>query len=555
MAGERIGLGLGLDDFSAMRIRNCYYIDKSMLIKEVVTKAGFVKLLTKPRRFGKSTNMSMLRSFFEAGKVGEADPKLFSGLAIEKEKRVWDEWYRKYPVIHINLSRMAAAATIEDSMKLLGMSVSVECQRLNYLLNSELVSEYLKTALYNFVQNSSDPILLLGSLETITDALSAHHNAPVIVLIDEYDAPFNHKEQDSFRDQLLSKMSAFFGSVFKGKSNIMLIVVTGCLRIANESIFTGANNPQVYDLDSKLFSRFYGLTENELIRILKEQGLEEKLDDFKSWYNGYYYGGEQIYNISSVLSHISALQSDPDSLPENYWANTSSNDILKSALESSGDCAKVISLIAGETVYIQRISSTITYRGVKREDSLWSVLLSTGYLTKAAGKINAYRIPNAEISSVFEDQFRDYIKGKLGEEGLLRLQAAVHSLDPKAIETVFKESLLALSVFDTAVTHEYVYHVFFAGVLFNLNLFSNRESGYGRYDVQVEFPEEIMVLIFEFKRFEDGDQNLRDAAQRALNQIFALHYTDHPKSLGYKVVCFGVGCSGKDCAVIGGVVA
>jgi hypothetical protein len=344
MAEESIGLGL--DDFSAMRTRNCYYIDKSMLIKEVVTKAGFVKLLTKPRRFGKSTNMSMLRSFFEAGKAGEEDPKLFSGLAIEKEKRVWEQWYRKYPVIHMNLSRMAAAATIEDSMKLLGMSVSVECQRLNYLLNSELVSEYHKTALRNFAENTSDPILLLGSLEAIADALTSHNNSPVIVLIDEYDAPFNHKEQDPFRDQLLTKMSAFFGSVFKGKSNIMLIVATGCLRIANESIFTGANNPQVYDLDSKLFSRFYGLTEDELTIILKEQGLKEKLDDFRYWYNGYYYGGEQIYNISSVLSHISALQSDPDSLPGNYWTSTSSNDILKSAMESSGDCSKVISLIA-----------------------------------------------------------------------------------------------------------------------------------------------------------------------------------------------------------------
>jgi hypothetical protein len=343
--------------------------------------------------------------------------------------------------------------------------------------------------------------------------------------------------------------------VFKGNSNVKLIVLTGCLRIADESIFTGANNVMVYDLDNEAFSGFYGLTEDELSSVLMDNGIIGKLDEFKAWYNGYNYGGRQIYNISSVLSYISALQINANKRPENYWTSTSSNNILSSAMEANYNLDNVIALMAGKSVRISDISNAISYRGVKREDSLWSILHATGYVTRDANDANAYRIPNEEIKSSFKEFFKDHIKDKIGLAGIAKLHSTVKSLDSKRIEDEFKKSLQVLSVFDTAVNHEYVYHVFFAGVLSNLTLYSNRESGFGRYDVQIEFQGDNLVLIFEFKRFEDGDQNLADAAQRALNQIFALHYADYPKSKGYNVVCFGVGCSGKDCAVIGGIIA
>jgi hypothetical protein len=349
-------------------------------------------------------------------------------------------------------------------------------------------------------------------------------------------------------------MSVFFGSAFKGNPNVLLNVATGCLRIANESIFTGANNLVAFDLDDELYSRFYGVTQEELAAVLKDKGLLDHLDEFRTWYKGYNFGGAEIYNTSSVLSHVSALLQDEDAMPKNHWINTSRNDILESALDGGCNYHMVTRLVAGEAVALPQISDTITCRGLRREDSIWSILYASGYLTKSLGSNQEYRIPNAEVKSVFAEFYKDYVKGKLGLEKTKSLHEAIYTLDAGAIEGLLKELLLSMSYHDTGVNHEDVYHDVFFGALFGLNCLSNREAGHGRCDIEVEFPEIMLVVVFEFKRFEGKDNSLSDTAQRACNQIFGLGCIELHKARGFKVAAFGVGCSGKDCKVAGGLV-
>jgi hypothetical protein len=531
-----------------------------LLVKEIVKGTGYVKLITRPRRFGKSTNMSMMREFFEIGRDGEPDPMLFKGLAIEGEKRIFEEWYRKHPVIHINLFAMSASDTFESSINFLRAIISEECRRHHYLQDSSHVLDSLKETLLKLEKNDADVGIvplekLLTSLRLISEALKSHYREPCIVLIDEYDSPFNHKSQDSFRDKLLSNLSVFFSYAFKGNRNVLLNVVTGCLRIANESIFTGANNLAVFDLDSKRFSKFYGMTHEELAAVLQDKGLLDHFDEFKTWYNGYNFGGTLVYNTSSVLSHVSALLQDEAAMPKNHWINTSRNDILESALEGGYNYHVVTRLVAGEAVALPQISDTITYRGLMREDSIWSILYSSGYLTKVMGSNGEYRIPNAEVKTVFVEFYKGYVKGKLGLEKLKNLHEAIYTLDAGSIEGLLKELLLSMSYHDTAVSHEDVYHDVFFGALFGLNCLSNREAGHGRSDIEVEFSESLLVAVFEFKRFEGKDKSLSDTAQRAYNQIFGLGYIELHKARGFKIAAFGVGCSGKDCKVAGGLVS
>ncbi|MDR1538220.1 MAG: ATP-binding protein [Clostridiales bacterium] len=557
MSQKDYAIGLGMDDFSMMRRENNYYIDKSLLVKTVVEGIGYVKLITRPRRFGKSTNMSMLRAFFEIGKDGEPDPKLFEGLAIEGEKGIFDKWYRKYPVIHLNLFPMSSSDEFNVSIDSLRDIIASECERLHYLQESSKVSESKKNLLRKLENNDDEnkvPLaVLIKSLSHMTKALADHHGKPVIVLIDEYDSPFNHKSQDGFRDKLLSNMSVFFGCAFKGNPHVRLNVVTGCLRIANESIFTGANNLVVYDLDDNLFSEFYGLTQKELEAVLWDKGLPKCLDDLKAWYDGYNFGGTQIYNTSSVLHHIAALIQNRFSTPKNYWINTSRNDILETALDGGYNYHVATRLVAGEAVSLPQISHVITYRSLKREDSIWSILYSSGYLTKALDSDHDYLIPNAEVKSVFVELYKDYVKGKLGLDKPKRLHEAIYTLDAKAIEGLLKELLLSMSFHDTGVNHEDVYHDVFFGAMFGLNILSNREAGHGRADVEVEFPEDKLVVVFEFKRIEGKDKNLSDTALRAYNQVFGLGYIELHRARGFKVAVFGVGCSGKNCKIVGGL--
>ncbi|MDR1540919.1 MAG: ATP-binding protein [Clostridiales bacterium] len=543
---------VGADTFEKIRKNNSYFVDKSLFIKEILSVGDEVILITRPRRFGKSTNMSMLSSFFD---IKNDNSSLFSGLAIEKEKEVMELWRGKHPVIYISLSSMANASTHKESLGMLSEIISRECTKKSYLLNSLDVSQFTADKIRRLANKEAPKDELILSLNILASALRSHFGQTVIVLIDEYDAPVNHVVQESFRNDLLRDLSTFFGGVFKNNDDVAFSVVAGCLRIANESIFTGANNPGVFTAKNKEFSTSFGLTELEVTQLLQHFGFPEKLDEIRQWYNGYNFAGTYIYNISDVLSYAKALINDPTSAPANYWANTSSNDIIENTFKRPYSRLLMTSLLAGESIPISKIDDNISFKSLKRPNTIWSILFHTGYLTSAEGGQGLYKIPNREIRMLFEESYMDMTLDLAGNERIEALNEAILSLDAKNIEEQFSSFLLLLSSHDTASNLEYVYHSFFAGVLSHLGMSSNREAGYGFFDIQVLFNEMIMLaIIFEFKRFDgkEGDQILEDTAERALRQIYGLKYLHNAEFDGYEVYCYGVGCLGRSCRVTGG---
>ncbi|MDR1538118.1 MAG: ATP-binding protein [Clostridiales bacterium] len=557
---QRKPFRIGSDVFENIRKNNCYFVDKSLFIKDILSIEYQVVLITRPRRFGKSTNMSMLKSFMD---ISDKNQDLFSGLLIENERDIMEKWYKKVPVIHLSLSEMAAAKSYESSLVQLSEIISEECRKLEFLQQSEKISKSIARELSTlenlslFEGTEIHPVpysKLLRSLKTLTSALRFYYDKKVVVLIDEYDAPVNHDDQRSFRKALLSDLSAFFGGAFKGNPNVERVIVTGCLRIANESIFTGANNPGVFTVKDVALSSCFGLSECEVKQVLIDVGHPEKLDEAKEWYNGYNFGKTMVYNISDVLCYASALAGDPTSRPENYWAQTSSNDILMKSFESPHSSLSIYKLIAGEDVAVGSFDDNIAFDDIGMLDSVWNILYHTGYITSASGKTGVWRIPNNEIRGLFEQNYARAIRKSVGNEKIEELKEAVFSLDPGKIEKKLGSLLLLLNPKDTAGSHEQVYHVYFFGLLLNLKMTTNEQAGYGFSDVQVLLDEIVkLAVIFEFKVFDGskGDKTLEDTAQRALRQI---HGLDYPKNLmmqGYDVACFGVGCLSRDCAVKG----
>ncbi|MDR1542215.1 MAG: ATP-binding protein [Clostridiales bacterium] len=545
---------IGSDVFKEIRRHNCYYIDKSLFIKEVVSVGHKVILITRPRRFGKSTNISMLNAFFDID--GEEDSSLFSELAIEKEKDVMDLWYRKHPVINISLSSMANASSHDYALRMLSEIISEECAKKSFLLKSLDISEFTADKLRRLAKKEAPKEELIHSLKILASALRSHFGETVVILIDEYDAPVNHDAQEGFRKELLMDLSSFFGGVFKGNEDIELCVVTGCLRIANESIFTGANNLGVFTAKNKEFSTSFGLTEPEVKKLLQHINFPEKLEEVTQWYNGYNFSGALMYNISDVMNYANALTNDPSAAPANYWANTSSNEIVERSFRRQHSRMEMISLLAGNSIGISRIDDNISFKRMKLPNAIWSVLFHTGYITADQGKPDFYKIPNREIRVLFEDLYMDMTMELAGYERIEGLNDAILSFEAKKIEDQFASFLLLLSWRDTASNLEYVYHSFFAGLLSHLGMSSNREAGYGFFDIQVLFNNIYkLAIIFEFKRFDDkeGDVTLDDAAERALKQIYDLKYPHNAEFDGYDVYCFGVGCLGRSCRVTGGL--
>jgi hypothetical protein len=497
--------------------------------------------------------MSMLSAFFDIN--GDDEPSLFSGLAIEKEKEVMELWHRKHPVIYISLSSMANASSWDGAIAILSEIISAECVKKRFLQKSIDISDVTAEKLNRLAHKKAPKEELISSLQIIASALHSHFGETVVVLIDEYDAPVNHDAQEGFRKELLMDLSSFFGSVFKNNEDVEFCIVTGCLRIANESIFTGANNLGVFTAKSKGFSTRFGLTEPEVKNILEHIGFPEKFDEVTQWYNGYNFAGTLIYNISDVMSYANELIKDPSSTPANYWANTSSNEIVERSLRRQNSRMDMTSLLAGNSIAISRIDDNISFKSLKMPNTIWSVLFHTGYITPVLDKPDLYRIPNREIRALFEDLYMNMTMDLAGLERIECLNEAIMSFDAKKIEEQFSSFLLLLSWRDTASNLEYVYHSFFAGLLSHLGMSSNREAGCGFFDIQVLFSDVYKVaLIFEFKRFDDkeGDVTLDDTAERALKQIYDLKYPHNAEFDGYDVYCFGVGCLGRSCRVSGG---
>ena len=549
-------LPVGIENFEDIRKLGFYYIDKTKLIEQLLDNWGKVNLFTRPRRFGKTLNMSMLRAFFEIG----TDPTLFDGLYISKNQSLCGQYMGKYPVIFISLKGVDGM-TFEEAVVRTTTIVKTEARRHYYLKDSsKLVNEEID----QFEQ------LLSGKAEDITDSirllselLYRHYEQKVIILIDEYDVPLDKAFQNGYYHEMVKLMRGILGQALKTNDFLQFAVLTGCLRISKESIFTGLNNFKVLSILDARFDEQFGFTDDEVKNLLADYGLSSYFAEVKEWYNGYHFGNADIYCPWDVINYVDQLKYDQTAIPQDYWSNSSGNAIVRSLIDKADVQTKneIERLIAGE--YIEKeISQELTYDEIDNKiENLWSVLFTTGYLTQHGRTENGkYRltIPNKEIRNLFTRQIREWFRDvsqKDGEKLDIFCNAFVEK-NPDKIEQIFSDYLWnTISIRDTAVSKERKEN-FYHGILLGLLGYktswltkSNAESGTGYSDILVEVPDNRTGIVVELKYAEDGD--MEAACAKALAQIDEKNYIMRLKQDGMRnFIKYGIACYKKDCKVV-----
>ena len=549
-------LPVGIENFEDIRKLGFYYIDKTKLIEQLLDNWGKVNLFTRPRRFGKTLNMSMLRAFFEIG----TDPTLFDGLYISKNQSLCGQYMGKYPVIFISLKGVDGM-TFEEAVVRTTTIVKTEARRHYYLKDSsKLVNEEID----QFEQ------LLSGKAEDITDSirllselLYRHYEQKVIILIDEYDVPLDKAFQNGYYHEMVKLMRGILGQALKTNDFLQFAVLTGCLRISKESIFTGLNNFKVLSILDARFDEQFGFTDGEVKKLLADYGFSSYFAEVKEWYNGYHFGNADIYCPWDVINYVDQLKYDQTAIPQDYWSNSSGNAIVRSLIDKADIQTKneIERLIAGE--YIEKeISQELTYDEIDNKiENLWSVLFTTGYLTQHGRTENGkYRltIPNKEIRNLFTRQIREWFRDvsqKDGEKLNVFCNAFVEK-NPDKIEQIFSDYLWnTISIRDTAVSKERkenFYHGLLLGLLGYKTTWltkSNAESGTGYSDILVEVPDNRTGIVVELKYAEDGD--METACAKALTQIDEKNYIMKLKQDGMRnFIKYGIACYKKDCKVV-----
>ena len=549
-------LPVGIENFEDIRKLGFYYIDKTKLIEQLLDNWGKVNLFTRPRRFGKTLNMSMLRAFFEIG----TDLTLFDGLYISKNQSLCGQYMGKYPVIFISLKGVDGM-TFEEAVVRTTTIVKTEARRHYYLKDSsKLVNEEID----QFEQ------LLSGKAEDITDSirllselLYRHYEQKVIILIDEYDVPLDKAFQNGYYHEMVKLMRGILGQALKINDFLQFAVLTGCLRISKESIFTGLNNFKVLSILDARFDEQFGFTDGEVKKLLADYGFSSYFAEVKEWYNGYHFGNADIYCPWDVINYVDQLKYDQTAIPQDYWSNSSGNAIVRSLIDKADIQTKneIERLIAGE--YIEKeISQELTYDEIDNKiENLWSVLFTTGYLTQhGRTETGKYRltIPNKEIRNLFTRQIREWFRDvsqKDGEKLNVFCNAFVEK-NPDKIEQIFSDYLWnTISIRDTAVSKERKEN-FYHGILLGLLGYkttwltkSNAESGTGYSDILVEVPDNRTGIVVELKYAEDGD--METACAKALTQIDEKNYIMKLKQDGMRnFIKYGIACYKKDCKVV-----
>ena len=564
--GIKTKLPMGIEDFKEMRVQGFYYIDKTGLIKELLEHFGKVNLFTRPRRFGKTLNMSMLKYFFEIG----SDSALFADLEIAKEKELCAKYMGKFPVIAITL-KGAMGENYVEAKEMLRRMIGKEAMRFQFLMQSENLTEIEKSqyrALVNTDKTGAFTMpdeLLKDSLQMLSQLLQKHYHQSVVILIDEYDVPLDKAYQSGYYDAMVELIRVLFGNAFKTNSSLYFAVLTGCLRISKESIFTGLNNFNVYTVKDVQYKEYFGFTDNEVKALLKYYGFMDKYNRIKEWYNGYRFGDLDIYCPWDVVSYCHALKMNPLTEPQNYWVNTSSNSIIRSFLGRANATTKneIEQLINGKSVK-KRIHQELTYRDLdSRQDHLWSILFTTGYLTQCGtqtGDVTELVIPNKEIQWIFVEQIRDWFDDETtkNRERLENFCRAFEENNVLAIENGFQEYLEdMISIRDTSVRKgmkENFYHGLLLGILGNMDNWivqSNAESGDGYSDISIEIRRKRIGIVIELKYAEDGA--FEEASKEAMEQINERNYEKSLKSDGMTTIYkYGIACYKKRCKVISG---
>lgn len=560
METKKKKLPVGIEMFRDIREHDFYYIDKTGFIKELLESWTEVNLFTRPRRFGKSLNMDMLKAFFEIG----TDKRLFDGLEISTEKQICEEYMGKFSVISVSLKDVEGNS-FEEAKDMLETVISDEALRFQYLMDSPKLTLYEKARLEPLLTGRFEKTSqLTASLKTLSALLYKHTGTEVIILIDEYDVPLDKVYVNGYYEQMVQLIRSLFSQVLKTNRNLRFAVITGCLRISKESIFTGINNFTVHTVSDSDYGEYFGFTDQEVRGLLSYYEMEELYPVVKEWYDGYQFGNVGVYCPWDVINYCDTLKADPDAQPRNYWLNTSSNEAVRRFIRESDHAAtrrEIENLVAGEAI-TKEIHQELTYKDMYDSiDNLWSVLFTTGYLTqrgKPDGDNFRLVIPNVEIRKIFTSQIMELFKESVPKNGeaLRNFCQALRNGDAKSVERLLGEYLRkTISIRDTFVKRqmkENFYHGILIGILGfadTWSVSSNKESGDGYSDILVETDDGETGIILELKYAEDG--KLDESCREALRQINLRRYEEELLDEGVEhILKYGIAFYKKRCRVM-----
>ena len=562
--GRKIKLPVGIEDFKEIRQEEFYYIDKTKLLEQLLEKWGKVNLFTRPRRFGKTLNMSMLRYFFEIG----TDESLFDGLYIKNNKKICEEYMGKFPVIFISLKNVEGL-DFETALYRFVEIIGREAERFYFLLDSEKLTVNEKERYKTLIRldngrYSMDVNILASALRLLSELLYKHYGKKTIIIIDEYDVPLDKAFQNGYYREMVSRIRAMFGDALKTNDFLQFAVLTGCLRVSKESIFTGLNNFKVLSIADTRFDEQFGFTDEEVQTLLESYGLLEHISETKEWYDGYHFGDADVYCPWDVINHVDRLCGEPDAKPQSYWINTSGNGLVKRFIDKANKTTRdeIERLVSGETIEKQ-VSLELTYDEIDTTiDNLWSVLFTTGYLTQTGmTESGAYKlvIPNKEVREVYKLQIQEWFKRTVmsNTEQLKNFWKAFDEGDTKAVENYLNRTLSnSISVFDTKARDEEKessYHTLLVGLLVgnaDWLVKSNVEAGDGFADIIVETEDFDAGIIIELK-YSKTFSGMDKACEKVITQIKEKRYDEYLKNDDrHDIMIYGIAFCKKKCKVI-----
>ena len=555
---ERKKLPVGIDSFEKLRREDFYYVDKTRLIIDLLKNWGEVNLFTRPRRFGKTLNMSMLKSFFEIG----TDKTLFDGLAISEEKELCEAYMGKFPVVFVSLKDVDGL-TFENAYGKLRDILRAEISRLSFLMQSEQIAEDDKYSFERFLREQDTLDDVQKSLKMLSSLLYQHYGQKVILLIDEYDVPLDKAFQHGYYKEMVALIRSLFSRALKTNDFLQFAVLTGCLRVSKESIFTGLNNFKVLSIADSRFDEHFGFTDAEVKQLLEDYGLSDHYDETKDWYDGYRFGHTDVYCPWDVINYVDLLRDDPQAEPQAFWINSSGNDLVKRFVDKADKTTQdeIERLIAGEAIE-KAVRLELTYGEVDNSiDNLWSVLFTTGYLTQA-GRVErgVYKliIPNREVREVFVFQIQEWFKNTVVRDEKPMQAFCQAFLDGNAEEIQRRLTIILgkmISILDTKAKDdqkENFYHGLLLGLLRsepNWLILSNVESGEGFSDILIEPEDPDAGMVIEVK-YSPTLAGMESACQAAMAQIKEKHYDERLRNEGREnITAFGVAFWKKRCRV------
>ena len=564
-------LPVGIDDFRKLRESHFYYVDKTRLIEQLLLNWSEVTLFTRPRRFGKTLNMSMLKSFFDIG----TDKALFDGLYISGNKELCDEYMGKYPVIFLSLKGVEGL-TYEEAFEAFVRIMGKEVNRVSFLADSDKLTQiereqYKGLTIIKNGRLAFDKEKLISSLQLLSQLLYKHYGKKVVILIDEYDVPLDKAFQNGYYNEMVSLIRGLFGQALKTNEFLQFAVLTGCLRISKESIFTGLNNFKVMSITDSRFDEQFGFTDSEVKKLLSDYGMDSHFDEVKEWYDGYHFGRADVYCPWDVINHVDHLRDDSDAKPQTYWINSSGNSLVRRLINRADSSTKdeIERLIAGEAIE-KVIRQDLTYDEIENSiDNIWSVLFTTGYLTKI-GEVKlpdsesyAYMlvIPNKEVREVFVLQIQEWFKAVVANDNdtMSLLSKAILDKDEAILARQLNIVMgRMISILDTKAPDdmkENFYHGLLLGLLRGSNpdwlIKSNRESGDGFSDILIKPENPDLGIVIEVKYAKEF-KGLDAACNAAMAQIKQKRYDETLRDEGRcDILAYGIAFCRKRCRVIG----